>query len=269
MAGKKAEHKVVAHLDGERSSRNGAHGLVASERVPGGGRACGDEGGAEAAGELSAGLAGDGGDVGVEVFGEEVGVVADVVDVELDEEAVGEGFVLAVAQRSAVVVARLHVLGSAVLIGVAVRGVQHRAPLPEAPVKELAIALEDGLVPASLFKQGKSEEGNRGVADQHSRCHEFIVGSLVGPMRQAGPAASSRFQQHSRGVVAAELFPHCLLDVGAVEEGSPRVGDHFSVEVVGEEDVGEAEQVGGFVDAYFEVHLEGEEVEVEVVSVPA
>jgi len=41
------------------------------------------------------------------------------------------------------------------------------------------------------------------------------------------------------------------------------------VEVVGEEDVGEAEQVGGFVDAYFEVHLEGEEVEVEVVNVPA
>jgi len=191
LAGKKAEGKAVADLDGECSSRNGAHGPVASEGVSGGGGAGGDEGGAEAAGELSAGLASEGGDVGVEVFGEEVGVVADVVDIELDEEAVGEGFVLAVAQRSAVVVARLHVLSSAVLIGVAVRGVQHRAPLPEAPVNELAIALKDGLVPASLFQQGKGEEGNGGIADQHSRRHELVVGSFVGPMRQTGPAASS------------------------------------------------------------------------------
>jgi hypothetical protein len=139
-----------------------------------------DKSGADTAPKLSSCFSSGSSDVGIEIFSEKVGAGADVIREIFDEETVGGGFVLAVAECSAVVVACRRVLGSAVLIGVAIAGVKHGASLFAAPAEELAVSLEDALLPSCLPQQRQGQEGNGGIADEHARSHLDSMSSLEG-----------------------------------------------------------------------------------------
>lgn len=87
-------------------------------------------------------------------------------------------------------------------------------------------------------------------------------------MGQTCTRSTSRLKQHSSCISAAILVSDGFLNIGAIDVGSLAVGDELALRVELIKYITKAKQMGWLVNAYLDVHLEGEEVEVKVIYVP-